>query len=69
MARVERAHHLSTVVLASALCAVGVVMLVSTLARGGGPSANGVLLGGLLAALGAGRLLLARRAGAGRGRG
>ena len=39
---------------------IGVVMLVSTVARGGGPLAIGVLLGLLFVAAGAGRLYLAR---------
>jgi hypothetical protein len=41
------------------LAAVGVAMVVTTLARGGGPLALGVLLGVLMAALGAGRVILA----------
>jgi hypothetical protein len=39
---------------------IGVVLLVSTLARGGGPLAIGVLLGVLFVAAGAGRLYIAR---------
>ena len=39
---------------------IGVVLLVSTLARGGGPLAIGVLLGLLFVAAGAGRLYLDR---------
>jgi len=39
---------------------IGVVLLVSTIARGGGPLAVGVLLGLLFVAAGAGRLYLAR---------
>ena len=39
---------------------IGVVLLISTLAHGGGPLAIGVLLGILFVALGAGRLYLAR---------
>ena len=39
---------------------IGVVLLVSTLARGGGPLAIGVLLGLLFVAAGVGRLYLAR---------
>jgi len=39
---------------------VGVAMVASALARGGGPLALGVVLGTLLALLGAGRLWLAR---------
>jgi hypothetical protein len=40
---------------------IGVVLLVSTLARGGGPLAIGVLLGVLFVLAGAGRLYVARR--------
>ena len=39
---------------------IGVALLVSTLARGGGPLAIGVVLGVLFVAAGAGRLYLAR---------
>jgi hypothetical protein len=42
---------------------VGVAMVASALARGGGALALGVVLGTLLALLGAGRLWLARGAG------
>ena len=42
---------------------IGVVLLVSTLARGGGPLAIGVPLGLLFVAAGAGRLYLARGGG------
>jgi hypothetical protein len=40
---------------------LGVVMLVSTVARGGGPLAIGVLLGLLFVLAGAGRLWVASR--------
>jgi hypothetical protein len=39
---------------------IGLALLVSTLARGGGPLAVGVLLGVLFVLAGAGRLYLAR---------
>jgi hypothetical protein len=39
---------------------LGLVMLVSALARGGGPLATGVVLGVLFCALGAGRFVLSR---------
>ena len=42
------------------LVLIGVALLVSTIARGGGPLAIGVLLGLLFVAAGAGRLYLAR---------
>ncbi len=47
-------------VLSALLVIIGVAMLVTTIARGGGPLANGILLGVLFCALGAGRLLLSR---------
>jgi hypothetical protein len=50
----------STRVLSGALMLIGLVMVVSALARGGGALALGVVLGTLLALLGAGRLWLAR---------
>jgi hypothetical protein len=57
---VQRAYIASTRLLSAALLVVGVAMVASTIARGGGPLAVGVLLGVLLALLGAGRLWLAR---------
>jgi hypothetical protein len=39
---------------------IGVVLLITTLVRGGGPLAIGVLLGLLFVAAGAGRLYIAR---------
>jgi hypothetical protein len=47
--------------MAAAVLAVGVAMVVSTLARGGGPLSAGVVLGGLLCAAGAGRLYVEAR--------
>ena len=55
----ERAYRQSTRVLGALLCAVGLVMVVATLSRGGGPLALGVIVGGLFAALGAARVALA----------
>jgi hypothetical protein len=40
---------------------IGIALLASTLARGGGPLAIGVLLGVLFVAAGAGRLYLSSR--------
>jgi hypothetical protein len=57
---VQRAYLLSTRVLSAVLVLVGVAMVASALARGGGALAVGVVLGTLLALLGAGRLLLGR---------
>jgi hypothetical protein len=57
---VERAYLASTRVLSAMLILVGVAMVVVALAGGGGVLALGVVLGTLLALLGAGRLYLAR---------
>ena len=59
----QRAHRQSTRLLGALLCLVGVAMVVSALARGGGPLSLGVVLGVLLALLGAGRVVLARAPG------
>jgi hypothetical protein len=56
---VDRAYRQSTRVLGALLCAVGVVMVVATVTRGGGPLALGVVVGGLFAVLGAARVALA----------
>ncbi len=53
------AYGASTRVLSALLLLIGVAMVISTLARGGGALALGVVLGTLLALLGAGRLWLA----------
>lgn len=57
----QRAYLASSLALSAILCGVGLAMLVSTLARGGGPFALGVVLGASLTVLGAARLWLARR--------
>ena len=54
------AYGVSTRILGSLLVVIGVAMVVSALARGGGPLALGVVLGTMLALLGAGRVWLAR---------
>ena len=56
----QRAYLASTRLLSAALLLVGVAMVASTIARGGGPLAVGVVLGLMLALVGAGRLWLAR---------
>ena len=56
----ERAYRHSTRALGAALFVLGLAMIVSTLVRGGGPLAIGVLLGLLFVAAGAGRFYLAR---------
>jgi len=57
---VQRAYHHSTRALSALLLVVGAALIVSTLARGGGPLAVGVVGGAMLLAIGAGRLALAR---------
>jgi hypothetical protein len=59
---VQRAYLASTRLLSAVLLVLGVAMVASALARGGGAFALGVVLGTLLALLGAGRLWLARGA-------
>jgi hypothetical protein len=53
-------HRSSTRVLSAAMLLIGVALVVSTIARGGGPLAIGILLGVLFVAAGAGRLYLSR---------
>jgi hypothetical protein len=60
MGSVQRAYLLSTRVLSALLVLVGLAMVATALARGGGALAVGVVLGTLLAMLGAGRLWLGR---------
>jgi hypothetical protein len=57
---VSRAYVLSQRVLGGLLCLVGLAIVVSALARGGGPFALGTVVGILFAALGAARVWLAR---------
>jgi hypothetical protein len=57
---VQRAYLASTRLLSAVLLVLGLAMIVTALARGGGVLAVGVVLGALLAALGAARLWLAR---------
>lgn len=53
-------HRHATSVLSAAMLLIGIAMVVSTVARGGGPLAIGVLLGVLFVLAGAGRLWIAR---------
>ena len=53
-------HRTVTRVLSVAMMGLGVAILVSTLVRGGGPLAVGVVFGVLFVAAGAARLYLAR---------
>ena len=63
----DRAYLASSRALSALLCVVGVALVVSTLARGGGPLALGVIVGVRFALLGAGRLRIARGLGSDRG--
>jgi uncharacterized membrane protein YccC len=56
---VRRAYRQSTRVLGTLVCVLGLVIAVSTLARGGGPFALGVIAGVGLAVFGAARVYLA----------
>jgi hypothetical protein len=60
---VQRAVLASTRVLSALIVVLGVTMIVLSLIRGGGPLALGVVLGTMLAAIGALRLWLARGTG------
>ncbi len=53
-------HRDATRVMSTVIVLIGVALMVSTVARGGGPLATGVLLGLLFVLAGAGRLYLAR---------
>jgi hypothetical protein len=59
---VERAYRHSTRVLGVAICLLGVAMVVTAVARGGGPLSFGVLFGLAFAAVGIARVYLAGRA-------
>jgi hypothetical protein len=59
------AYGISTRVLSVLLVLLGIAMVASALARGGGPLAFGVVFGVAFVVLGAGRLWLARGGGAG----
>ena len=54
-------YRTGSIVLSATILALGVVMIVATLVRGGGALASGILLGLLFTALGAGRLYLWRK--------
>ena len=51
----------ATRILSAVLVALGLVMIASTLARGGGPLAYGIIIGLLFVAAGAGRLWIEGR--------
>ncbi|ADB51328.1 hypothetical protein [Conexibacter woesei] len=54
-------HHATTRLLSAIMLVIGVVLLVRTLAEGGGPLSVGVIMGVLFVAAGAGRIALSRR--------
>lgn len=54
-------HGAVTVVLSAVLIVLGIVMVASTVARGGGPTTYGVIVGVCFVAAGAARLWLATR--------
>jgi hypothetical protein len=56
---VERARRNMTIALGSALAVLGIAMVVSTLARGGGATAIGILVGVAFTILGCARVYLA----------
>jgi hypothetical protein len=57
-------HRGTTRLLSTLMVVIGVAMMISTVARGGGPLSVGVLFGVLFVAAGAARLYLAHRVGA-----
>jgi hypothetical protein len=63
MSRPRDVHRATTRVLSTILVVLGVAMVASTVARGGGPLALGVIVGAMFVALGAGRLYLATKGG------
>jgi hypothetical protein len=60
MAEPRQLHRASTRVLSVLMVLVGLALVVSTLARGGGPLAVGLVVGLLFCGVGAGRLWLER---------
>ena len=56
----KRAYATSTRVLSAIMMLLGITLIILALANGGGPLALGVVLGTMLALIGAGRLWLAR---------
>jgi hypothetical protein len=56
---VERARRNTTIVLGSLTAVLGVAMIVATVARGGGPTAVGIVVGAAFALLGSARVYLA----------
>jgi hypothetical protein len=58
---VQRAYRESTRAVGAIICVLGIVMVVVTLARGGGPLSLGVIVGVAFAVLGALRVVIANR--------
>lgn len=56
-------HRTTTTIMSAIMVVIGIAMVASTLARGGGPAAIGVLLGLLFLVAGAGRIYVGRRPG------
>jgi hypothetical protein len=59
----ERAYHGAIRAFSLIFVAIGLVLLVATLAAGGGPTSVGFLMGIVFAAIGAGRLWISSRIG------
>jgi hypothetical protein len=57
----RRVRHSSTLVFSTLMIVIGIVLLVRTVAAGGGVASTGVLLGVLFVAAGAGRFYLQSR--------
>jgi len=57
----RRVHRAATSLLSLVMVAIGVALVVRTLAMGGGPLATGILLGVVFAAAGGARLYLQAR--------
>ncbi len=55
----HRAYRQSTRIFAAAILGLGIAMIVTTLARGGGALALGLIVGVAFVVIGAGRLYLA----------
>ena len=60
MAEPRNLHRQSTRVMSTLMVLLGVAMIVSTLVRGGGPLAVGLVVGVLFCGVGGGRLWLER---------
>ena len=61
MRLVQRAYRESTRAVGAIICVLGIVIVVVTLANGGGPLSLGVIVGVAFALLGALRVIIANR--------